>query len=138
MKAHLLPILKVLANLYALVDLYLFNVSIHRKRYPITPFLCLRKAHNITTSVVFIVKAFANVKKRCANRETLVDMCRVMSKPVFWVIDQVRTNLMTWIMIIMTYICIMWSSAISVRTSAMNSSRQPKIRVLKFHGGPCL
>ena len=30
----------------------------------------------------------------------------------------------------------MWSNAISVRTSAMNSSRQPKIRVLKFHGGP--
>ena len=28
----------------------------------------------------------------------------------------------------------MWSNAISVRTSAMNSSRQPKIRVLKFHG----
>ena len=36
------------------------------------------------------------------------------------------------------YICIMWSNAISVRTSAMKSSRQPKIRVLKFHGGPCL
>ena len=84
-------------------------------------------------------KAFANVKKRCANREeTLVDMCRVMSKPVLWVIDQVRTNLMTLIMIIMTHICIMWSNAISVRTSAMNSSRQPKIRVLKFHCGPCL
>ena len=71
-------------------------------------------------------KAFANAKKRCANREeALVDMCRVMSKPVLWIIDQVRTNLMTWIMIIMTYICIMWSNAISVRTSAMNSSRQP-------------
>ena len=82
---------------------------------------------------------FANVKKRCANREeTLVDMCRVMSKPVFWIIDQVRTNLMTWIMIMMTYMCIMWSNAISVRTSAVNSSRQPKIRVLKFHDGPCL
>ena len=36
------------------------------------------------------------------------------------------------------YICIMWSNVISVRTSAMNSSRQPKIRVLKFHGGPGL
>ena len=72
-------------------------------------------------------KAFANVKKRCANREErLVDMCRIMSKPVFWVIDQVRTNLMTWIMIIITYICILWSNAISVRTSAMNLSRQPK------------
>ena len=35
-------------------------------------------------------------------------------------------------------ICIMWSNAISVRTSAMNSSRQPKIRVLKFQGGLCL
>ena len=25
----------------------------------------------------------------------------------------------------------------SVRTSAVNSSRQPKIRVLKLNGGPC-
>ena len=73
-------------------------------------------------------KAFVNVKERCPNREeALVDPCRVMSKPVFWVIDQVRTNLMTWINIIMTYICIMWYNAISVRTSAMNSPRQPKI-----------
>ena len=29
------------------------------------------------------------------------------------------------------------ANAISVRTSAMNSSRQPKIRVLKLNGGPC-
>ena len=117
--------------------IYIYSMSRYiEKSYPIKPFLCLRKAHN---KCGIYCKAFAHVKKRCANREeTLVDMCRVMSKPVFWVIDQVRTNLMTWIMIIMTYICIMWSNAISVRTSAMNSSRQPKIRILKFHGGPCL
>ena len=80
-------------------------------------------------------KAFANVKKRCANREeTLADMCRVMSKPVFWVIDQVETNLMNHD----HYdIYIMWSNAISVTRSALNSSGQPKIRVLKFNGGPC-
>ena len=39
---------------------------------------------------------------------------------------------MTWIMIIMTYICIMWSDAIAVRTSAMNSSRQPQNKSFKI------
>ena len=42
---------------------------------------------------------------------------------------------MAWI--IYKPICILWSNAISVKTSAMNSSRQPKIRVLKLNGGPC-
>ena len=38
-------------------------------------------------------KAFANVKKHCTNRgETLVDMCRVMSKPVFWDVDHSVQN----------------------------------------------
>ena len=61
-------------------------------------------------------------------------MCRVMSKPVFWITDQVRINLMTWIIYMYMYFV---ANAISVRTSAMNSSRQPKIRVLKLNGDPC-
>ena len=76
-------------------------------------------------------KAFAIVKKHYAIvRKTLVDMCRVMSKPVFEVTDQLRQEIHD--MDHLYVLCGLMHFAMPVRTSTMDSARQPPIRVLKM------
>ena len=63
-------------------------------------------------------------------RKTFDDNCSVMSKPVFWVTDQVRQEIHD--MDHLYILCGLMHFAMSVRTSTMDSSRQPPIRVLKM------
>ena len=60
-------------------------------------------------------KTFASVKKRCANREeTLIDMCRVLQTRLLGYRPSPNKPHEV------DHICIMWSNAISVRTSAIH------------------